>query len=204
MPIVHSHLAFVAITVIALGTAHADTIDPYSTAVFDEPTTPKLAVTTDPIGLITGTYALSGTYVVSNRVGIRADVAVTAEMAGLPDSGSWRASINVPIYLDRALQGPYLEPGLALANRFMGYSEGIGVLGGGSTDGIGGVGQMSTVYLPMHAQSFEPQIFVGWQWLYRSRMSIAGAIGASRHFATDGSGASFANPEMYLRVGLAF
>jgi hypothetical protein len=188
-------------------TAHSQPMESYD--VYGEPlpaapvASPRIAISTDPIGILSGTYALSGTYVAARRIGVRADITIQDDMPMAPGSGSWRASINVPIYLDRALSGPFVEPGLALANRFMGYVPvGIGVLGGTGEGAMGGLGSYG--YLAQHAQSFEPQIFVGWSWLYRSRLSIAGAIGASRHFSTDGSGVSYAVPESYLRVGLAF
>ena len=100
----------------------------------------------------------------------------------------------MPIYLDRPFHGPYVEPGLAFADRFVGYGQGIGVLGGGG----------SVSYYPaQHARSIEPQILVGWQWLFASRLHIAGAVGVARHFATDGSGASYSIPQSYVRIGLA-
>jgi hypothetical protein len=208
MPI-QPHLAFLVIVIIGTlaTTAHSEPVDAYD--VYGEPVaaaaapTPHIAIATDPIGILSGTYAISGTYVASRRIGIRADITIQDEMVMAPGSGSWRASLNVPIYLDRALSGPYVEPGLALANRFMGYAAvGIGAIGGTGEGAMGGLGGVA--YLAQHAQSVEPQIFVGWSWLYRSRLSIAGAIGATRHFATDGSGVSYAIPESYLRVGLAF
>jgi hypothetical protein len=205
MPI-QPHLAFLAIVAIAtLATsAHAQQME--TVDGFGEPTSaavvpgPRLAISTDPIGLLSGRYALSGTYVAWRHVGVRADITIDEDMPMLPGSGSWRASVNVPIYLDRALSGPFVEPGLALANRFMGYDAvGLGGIGADGSVGLVGYG-----YYAQHAHSIEPQIFVGWSLLYRSRLQIAGAIGASRHFSTDGSGVSYPVPESYLRIGLAF
>jgi len=166
----------------------------------DEPNEPRLAVATDPIGLFSGTYALSATYV-ARYVTLRGDVQVTEDLPGSPGSGDWRAAISVPLFLDRPLHGPFVEPGIALANRFMGYGPGIGVLGG-TTDSAG-LGGVMTTWQPEHARSIEPQIFVGWQWMFRTRFHIAGAVGVARHLATDGSGTSYAIPQSYLRVGLA-
>lgn len=201
------HLAFLVIVALAtLATsAAAQPMEPHD--VNDEPApappasvSPKIAISTDPIGLVAGTYALSGTYVPSRRVGVRADITIVEDMPMAPGSGSWRASINVPIYLDQALSGPFVEPGIALANRFTG--GGAVALGGLAPDGS--VGVVGYGYYAQHTQSLEPQIFVGWSLLYRSRLHIAGAIGASRRVSTDGSGASSPVPESYLRVGLAF
>jgi hypothetical protein len=208
MPIQPPFAFFVIVILGTLATAAycqpEETYDVYGEPVRAAPApAPSIAISTDPIGLLSGTYALSGTYVATRRLGVRADITIQDDMPMSPGSGSWRASLNVPIYLDRALSGPFVEPGLALANRFMGYGVvGIGTLG--SVDGSSMGGALGYAYLPQHAQSIEPQIFVGWSWIYRSRLSIAGAIGASRHFSTDGSGVSYAVPESYLRVGLAF
>lgn len=198
MPIAHRYLACITVaTVASFGTAHADTMEPYSPPSFeaaaDSPPTPRLAVSTDPIGLLSGSYALSATYVASHHVGVRADVSIFEDVPLLASTG-WRASLNAPIYLDRALSGPYVEPGVAVAERL----AGIGLLGG-SADG-----SMAPYAVPIHTRTVEPQIFVGWQWLYRSRLSIAGAIGVARQFVNDGSGTSYSIPQSYLRVGLAF
>jgi hypothetical protein len=196
MPIAHRHLVWIVL-VFGPAAAHADSMDPYSPPLFEqaapEPTAPRLAVATDPIGLVSGSYALSATYVASHHVGIRADVTIFEDVPLLASTG-WRASINAPIYLDRALSGPYVEPGVAVAERL----AGIGLLGG-SADG-----SMAPYAVPIHTRTVEPQIFVGWQWLYRSRLSIAAAIGAARQFVNDGTGASYSIPLSYLRVGLAF
>lgn len=204
------HLAFLVIVALATlaASAVAQPMEPHQAYdVYGEPVpaqalspSPRVAISTDPIGLVAGRYALSGTYVAARRIGVRADITIDEDMPMAPGSGSWRASINVPLYLDQALSGPFVEPGLALANRFTGYDAvAIGGLAPGGSVGLVGYG-----YYAQHSQSFEPQIFVGWSWLYRSRLHIAGAIGASRHVATDGSGASYPVPESYLRVGLAF
>jgi len=164
---------------------------------------PQLAVATDPIGLLEGRYALSASYVATRRVALRTNIEIYEEQPLLPGSDGWKAAVSLPIYLDRPLRGPFVEPGLALVDRFMGYQTvGIGTLGDGSSGGLGGVMQPVS-YVALHARSFEPQIFVGWQWLFASRLHVAGAVGVSRHFATDGSGTSYSIPESYLRIGIA-
>ncbi len=164
----------------------------------------RLAVATDPIGLLSGHYALSATYVATRHFAVRADMQIIEEPWAYADS-SWRAGISVPIYLDRPLHGPYVEPGLAFAERLTGYAYGgIGSLGGTSGDGLGGLGGMATFTpVPLSQRSIEPQIFVGWQWLFDSGLNIAAAVGVSRHTASDGSGTSTAVRESYLRVGIA-
>lgn len=165
-------------------------------AVAGTPRQPRLAVATDPIGLVSGRYALTATYVLTHRLALRADVQIIEDPWAYSDS-NWRAGISVPIYLDRPLHGPYLEPGLAIAERLVGYAAGM-LGGGGAIGGLGGYTAM-----PLVERSIEPQIFVGWQWLFDSGLNLAAAIGVSRHFASDGSGTSTSIPESYLRVGIA-
>jgi hypothetical protein len=181
-------------------------------SAFDTPRERQLAVATDPIGLFSGKYALSATYVLTQRFALRADVQILEDQSGFGGSSGWRAAISVPIFLDRSLHGPYLEPGVALAERLVGYSTiggGAGGLGGGTGLGepgggtLGGVGPTAYSAIPMHERSIEPQIFVGWQWLFDSGLHLAAAVGVSRHFASDGSGTSTAIPESYVRVGIA-
>ncbi len=161
--------------------------------VAEQPREPRLAVGTDPMGLLGGRYALSAAYVTSRRAALRADIEIRdSEAAGTFNGiGGWRAGISVPLFLDRPLRGPYVEPGVAFAQRLVG----IGVLGGTST--------MAPTVASMYERSIEPQIFVGWQWIFSSGLHMAGAIGVSRHFTSDGSGISYPIPESYLRVGIA-
>lgn len=163
-----------------------------------EPREPRLAVATDPIGLFAARYALSATFVRSRWVALRADVEVIDDTSGF-GAGGWRAALSFPLYLQRPLHGPYVEPGLALVDRVVGYA----VTGGG----IGGLGGMGSGAIPavvaMRERRAEPQIFVGWQWSFPSGLHLAAAVGVSRRFAPDGSGSSVAIPESYLRVGYA-
>lgn len=165
----------------------------------------RLAVGTDPIGLLGGRYALSATYVTSRRAALRGDVEIrdTPAPAGIgtigaigPGGGSggseWRAAVSLPVFLDRPLHGPYVEPGIAYAQRVTAY----GYLGGLSDT-------MTPVVVPHYDRSIEPQIFVGWQWMFSSGLHLAGAVGVSRQSAGDGSGTSYARPESYLRIGIA-
>jgi len=148
---------------------------------------PRLAVATDPIGLFADYYTLSGTYVTSRHAGVRADVSITGNDHA-PTAERWRASLNVPLYLDRPMRGPFVEPGLAVVER-------------GTAYGLGGLMEGAPPPVVTYTeQSVEPQIFVGWQFLYRSRMSIAGAISVARH---DNGYGHVAIPMSYLRVGLA-
>jgi hypothetical protein len=172
--------------------------------IAEAPRERRLAVGTDPTGLLAGRYALSATYVVSRRAAIRGDIEIRdGEAAGsFNASGGWSAAISVPIFLDRPLHGPFIEPGLAYAQRLVAY--GFGSLGGVSGGALGGLSDtMAPSAYAIYERSLEPQIFVGWQWMFGSGLHIAGAIGVSRHFTTDGSGTSYPIPESYLRVGIA-
>ena len=152
--------------------------------------TPRLAVGTDPVGLVTGRYALSVAFVTSAHAAIRGDLTVE-ESNPIATRDEWRASLGLPLYLDRPFQGPFVEPGVALAHQRV-YS-GIGVLGPEPS--------MSTVIGLTYRESIEPQVFVGWQWLGGARWHIAAAIGAAR--VSTGDGSHVAIPQSYLRVGVA-
>ncbi len=167
---------------------------------------PRLAVATDPIGLFAGRYALSTTYAVSSHVALRADMQITDVSTTPSSSEHWRAAFGVPVFLDRALHGPYVEPGLALAERLVSYAAigGLGSLGGTTgTEGLGGYGARLYTPIPQYEQSIEPQVYVGWQWTFASGLTRAAAVGVAKHFATDGTLASIAVPLSYLRVGFA-
>lgn len=165
---------------------------PLSRPAIAEPddASPRLAVATDPVGLITGRYALSATYVASAHVSVRGDITVEQSDA-MATRDDWRVSVGLPLYLDRPLRGPFVEPGVALAHR-LAYA-GLG--------GIGGLGAMSGLVGMTYQDALEPQLVVGWQWLYGSRWHVAAAIGAARTPVAGGSHAAI--PLSYLRVGIA-
>src|SRR4051812_35603552 len=96
---------------------------------------PRLAVATDPIGLFAGRYALSASYVTSRWTALRAEVQVIEDTTGWGNDG-WRAALSLPLYLDRPLHGPYVEPGVALVDRVVGYA---------AVGGIGAIGDTMTV-----------------------------------------------------------
>lgn len=151
-----------------------------------EPTARRTAISTDPVGLVTGTYTLSVAWVLGERTAIRVN-AESSDVHGVPDSRTWSASISAPIYLDRALHGPFIEPGVVVAHRLTAL----------------GLTQSGELYAT-HDRMVGPQIFVGWQWMLRSGLHIAGAIGASRNWSTSRSTTSVPVRESYLRVGYAF
>lgn len=152
----------------------------------EEPIDRRTAISTDPVGLVTGTYTLSIAQVLGAHTAVRVN-AESSDVHGVPDSQTWRASISAPIYLDRALHGPFIEPGVVVAHRLTAI----------------GLTQAGELYLTRD-RMVGPQIFVGWQWMLRSGLHIAGAIGASRNWSTSGSTISVPVRESYLRVGYAF
>lgn len=157
----------------------------------DDEAEPKIAVATDPIALLYGTYTGSITKVATPHTAVRLDGQISEPSQSLIDSGGWRVSLSFPIYFDRALHGPFVEPGLVVANRLTGYD-------------VQDMGALGPLYIAQHEQTVGPQIFVGWQWLFHSGLHLAAAIGASRNVPASGYGAAFPLPESYLRVGYAF
>lgn len=146
----------------------------------------RFAIASDPIRWLASSYALSASVVVSDHVAIRAD--------GQHSPYLWSASLGVPIYLDRALQGPFVEPGIGI-RRYANMGQ-LGVAVVGSTAGIGMLGASSA-----YPRELGPQIMIGWQWMFRGGVHLAAAIGAARAGTSSGP---VAVPENYLRVGFAF
>lgn len=174
---------------LAAASAPAARADP--PAIAGEAAPHRVAFATDPIGLLAGTYALSATYAVSRRVALRANAQYASELPGLADSRTWQASISAPIYFDRAFHGPFLEPGLVVADRVMGY------------DIVPAAGDaMDPSYVALRFHTVGPHVFVGWQWTFRSGLHATYAIGASRNL-TAGSATWVPIAESYLRVGFA-
>jgi hypothetical protein len=141
---------------------------------------PRLAVGIDPVGVMADDYALAATYSMSRVAAISASVDVSPLER--------RAALSLPLFLDRAFHGPYVEPGIAVVDRDP-------ILGM-----IGGYSPMVLTHDNMQ-RSIEPEMLVGWQWMFHDRVHIEGAVGVARHDL--GNGNVYAIPISYLRVGLA-
>lgn len=166
-----------------------------------------LAVSVDPIGLVTGHYGVSIARRLGDHSAVRFDAQFTRDLEGVNDSATWRIGVSIPIYLNKTFQGPFIEPGLAAASWLVGF------------------GRSPTSESPwhgLHDQTAGPQIFVGWQRLFDNGLHIAAAVGATKNWmaneslpgvigtvsgqpASTGIGVLAAPAaETYLRVGYAF
>lgn len=160
----------------------------------------------DPVGLVSGRYAISAARRMSEHIAIRVDGQVIDGSNPIVTVHTWRTGITAPIYLDRAFHGPFIEPGVFVARRLSAF---------GLTQETDAMASVYAAY--DHAAG--PQVFVGWQWLFRSGLTIAGAIGASQNWAGNDVpvgvlGVAVGGPsapwwirpatESYVRVGYAF
>jgi hypothetical protein len=150
----------------------------------------SLALSIDPVGLVTGAYAASATHVLGPHVAVRGDIQYTRELyMNIPNTSAWSASLGVPLYLDRPFHGPFAE---------------LGVVAGRSVDLGIAVAQdgMSSDWVSDPVKEIGLQGFVGWQWTFRSGLHLSYAIGASRSWSGNGQPSRVAG-ENAIRVGFA-
>lgn len=116
---------------------------------------PKFSVGLNPLGLIMGLYGLSGTYAVSDHVGVRGEFLLIRKAFG--DGGANGVSLQggVPIFFKQMYQGFFLEPGFTIR----------GLEQNGVTAG--------------------PHVMAGWQWRWDSGFTAAMAFGAGRDFGNN-------------------
>lgn len=156
-----------------------------------EPAQRRTTVAFDPIALVGRAYALSVAHAVTGNAALRGDIEYRPAADGYPMNESWRATIGVPLYLDHAFSGPFVEPGIiARRDDYMGYGA-VGALGAISEHPIS-----PPVTLGIEA-------LVGWQWSFHERYTIAGAVGASREWGPYGGPPQVVGVSQ-LRVGLVF
>lgn len=171
-----------------------------------------LALSVDPLGFIDGHYGASVARRLNGHAALRVDGQFVHDAEAVAYSSTWRFAVSVPLYLNKTFQGPFIEPGLAVANRLVGI---------GSYP-VPQVGQPTLYGVRDHAAG--PEIFVGWQRLFDNGLHIAAAIGASQDwtgtpYPSPIVGSVFGQPiyggtgigvlartnaETYLRVGYAF
>ncbi|MBA3454420.1 MAG: hypothetical protein H0T42_15115 [Deltaproteobacteria bacterium] len=171
-----------------------------ATATASADTEPRTTISTDPIGIVSGTYALSITHKIAKRVALRADGSLAADVGQM--SGPQQVGIGAQVFLHSAGRGAYLEGGL-VARHEQTWAAGVGYLGSDQmTSGLGG----SLGWYPgtTHVVTFGPAVHVGWQHAFDSGMMIAAAIGATRTWASDPAGIQRVASTSYLRVGYAW
>ncbi len=139
-------------------------------------------VSTNPLGLMYGSYALSVSRAVSDSVALRADLEYLNDYMSTGMSG-FGAVAGVPIYFKKMYDGFLLEGGF----RYQNFNK----------------DNVSLSY-------YGPQVLVGWHWIWDSGWNIAAAFGMGRIWAsaTDSQNetdkVSGTLPAGYLRVGYAF
>lgn len=144
-------------------------------------------IATDPLGLVRDRYALSTSVAVGAHAAVRGDAIVGTE----PDPNGHtfaQGSVSMQLFVDRTFHGPYLEPGL-LVRRMPGFDYG--------PDGTGPARDDDNYRI-------EPEVLIGWQWLYHDRFSLAAAAGVARKPSFDVPGELPYGMETYVRIGYAF
>jgi hypothetical protein len=160
-------------------------------------------VSFDPLGLMKDRYALSVARRASDHIAIRVDGQLFEAIPYFSNpERPWRVGISAPIYLDRTYHGPFIEPGIAVARRV------------GSLGQTPGTDDMPSTLYAVYDHAVGPEIYLGWQWLFRSGLQVAAAVGASQNWAGNdlpegavvaGGGYAIATTTMtYVRVGYAF
>lgn len=153
----------------------------------------RTTVATNPAGLFAGLYEVSAAHAITPRMALGASV--TSYVHG--GDGFVVAALSAPIFLRRALSGPFVEPGVAMYVSWQtNWTDPIdpGVMNTRTTsvdDAFAAVGAM-----------------VGWQWMSRAGLTVAVAAGAARRFPRadpESHGLFFDTlPAGYVRAGYAF
>jgi hypothetical protein len=144
-------------------------------------------VSTNPIGLIVGSYGLSLSYGVGQNLALRGDVNYFAPPKG--GATGFELGVGAPIYLRKTYQGLFVEPGLIVRHLNI------------DADAENGIVEET-------ATTFGPQVLLGWQKTWDSGFNVAIALGMGRNFSASDS----KNDEVdrtffgngYLRFGYAF
>lgn len=140
-------------------------------------------VSTDPVGAVARSYAVTGTHALSDHIAVRADAQYAPEtFTNIDGSQTWSVSGNVSLYLDRPFHGPFAEVGV-MTKRWV---------------AIGLTETMDIEAVPFRA--IGPQAFVGWQWTFPSGLHLSYAVGAWR----DMTGDKLIGRESNIRVGYAW
>lgn len=129
-------------------------------------------VSTNPLGYIFGIYGVSVSHAVGDHLVIRGD----ANLFRTEDASGTEFGVGLPLYLRRAYQGPFLEPGFIV--RTMEDDD-----SGASRETDSGIVMM-----------------VGWHASWDSGFNLAAALGAGRDLSDDDE----LFPAGYLRFGYAF
>jgi hypothetical protein len=144
-------------------------------------------VSTNPIGLIVGSYGASLSYGVSQNIALRGDVNYFAPVDS--DVKGFELGVGAPIYLRRTYQGAFVEPGLIVRQFDIEANAETGTAAESAT-------------------TFGPQVLLGWHWSWDSGLNIAVALGMGRNFSSSDSTNEEVDQKLfangYLRIGYEF
>jgi hypothetical protein len=149
---------------------------------------PKFSIGLNPLGLVMGMYGLSGTYAVSDHVGVRGEFLIAHNALGESGANGSSLQFGAPIFFKQMYQGFFLEPGLTVRSS-------------SRKDWDGNAQDVSTV---------GPHIMAGWQWRWDSGFTASLAFGATRDVSSnnDNNDVGYDNnevtPTSYFHTGYTF
>lgn len=152
---------------------------------------PSGAIGVNPVGWLMETYGASAWFALGEHSALRVDGTVFSWETGYE---SYEAELTLPLYLVRAFEGPFIEPGFSLRR-----TRGAPFTSDLEFDEFGGADT------PRQRRLKGPTLLVGWHWLLGERAHIAAAFGFA---VLDESGARYQERESiangYLRMGVTF
>jgi len=152
----------------------------------------KYNISTNPLGLIYGSYGISASYAFSDHVAVRGDLNYYNPVDS--DLHGFELAAGAPIYFRKMYSGVFVEPGLSIQELWADTTRSSGTAASSTGD------NSTTV--------FGPQVLIGYHWYWDSGLNIAIAAGIGRNWnasnndAFDGYDKIF--PNGYLRFGYAF
>jgi hypothetical protein len=148
----------------------------------------KWNVSTNPLGLLLGSYGVSASYAINQRIAIRGDVNYYDPVGDSSLTG-FEVGVGAPIYFKKMYNGLFLEPGVVVMHAKDSEVDESATLVG-------------------------PQALVGYHWYWDSGLNVALAFGVGRNFNTGSSDDGDRSTELsdkadvfangYLRFGYAF
>jgi hypothetical protein len=138
-------------------------------------------VSTNPLGIILGSYGLSGSYALNERIALRGDINYYAPVGS--STRGVELGIGAPIYFRKMYSGLFLEPGVIFRAVGAEYADEKNVVVG-------------------------PHALVGYHWYWDSGLNVSAAVGVGRNWNTSSDKQRYGEDEIfpsgYLRFGYAF
>ena len=116
----------------------------------------RFVVSTNPLGWLLGSFGASISYGLHRNVAARLDLGAFRPIDS--DVRGLEAGVGAPIYFRRLYDGVFIEPGVIIRR----VSE-----KGAS------------------ANTYGPQVLLGWHWMWDSGLNVALAAGVGRNFSSD-------------------